>query len=119
MSVILLAVPLVGVFYGWSELQTEIVKGKFPVWRRVAASVGIFAVTAQSFLFVALLITIFRYSVPFRVFLSDGVFAELVLLLFAAPCTFAWRGRVRWWLLASSLYLPVISFFSGLAVLAY
>ena|ERR1700674_4309134 len=119
--VIILVVPLVGVFYGWSEWHREIYKGELTVWRRITASVGILAITAQTILFITVLITIFRYRVlvPYRFFLSGSVFAELALLLLAAPCTFAWRGRVRWWLLASSFYLPVISFFSVLAVLAY
>jgi hypothetical protein len=123
-SGILLVGPSVIVFNGWSEWHSKIYKGEFSVWQRVTASVGILSVTAQTILFIALLITIFgtfrnEVLVAHRFFLTDSVLVELVLLILAAPCTFAWRGRVKWWLLASSFYLPVISFFSVLAVLAY
>jgi hypothetical protein len=69
----------------------------------------------------ALLIAIFRYRVltPHGALLLKCVFAELVLFLIAAPCAFAWRARVRWWLFVSSAYLPVITFFTALSVLAY
>jgi hypothetical protein len=115
-SGILLVGPSVVALNGWSEWHSKIYNGEVSAWQRVAASVGILSVTAQTVLFMTLLITIFanaRYEtlVAHRFFLTDSVFAEFVLLLLAAPCTFAWHGRARWWLLASSFYLPVISFF--------
>ena len=113
--------PSVVVFYGWKEWNSTIHQGELPVWRRITASVGIFFITVQTILFFTLLATIFSHkvAVPYRFFLSGCVLTELVLLVVAAPCTFAWQGRFRWWLLASSFYLPVISFFSALAALAY
>jgi hypothetical protein len=120
-SGMLLAGPLAVVFYGWSEWHGKIHQGELPVWKRIAASVGILFITAQTILFITLLATIFSHKVaaPYRFFLSECVLSELALLVVAAPCAFAWRGRFRWWLLASSVYLPVISFFSALAALAY
>ena len=113
--------PLAVVFYGWSEWHSKIHQGKLPVWRRIATGAGIFFITAQTILFITLLATIFSHkiAVPYRFFLSGCVLTEVVLLVVAAPCTFTWQGRFRWWLLASSFYLPVISFFSALAALAY
>jgi hypothetical protein len=118
---ILLMGPSVVVFCGWSEWQSKIYKAEVPVWRRIIASVGVFSITAQTILFLTLFITIFHFKVlvPHRFFLSWCVFIELLLLLVAGPCMLAWQGRFRWWLLASSVYLPVISFFSVLAVMAY
>jgi hypothetical protein len=120
-SGILLVGPSVGVFYGWSEWRSGIYKGDLPVWRRVTASIGILSITAQTMLFIVLLITIFHFKVlvPYRFFLFRCVLIELVLLLVAISYMFAWRGRFRWWLLASSFYLSVISFFSVLGILAY
>jgi hypothetical protein len=117
----LLGGPSVVVFYSWREWYNEIHQGELPVWRRLAASVGILFITAQTILFITLLATIFSHkvAVPYRFFLSGCVLTEVALLVVAAPCTFAWRGRFKWWLLASSFYLPVISFFSALAALAY
>jgi hypothetical protein len=116
----LLVGPSVIVFYGWSEWHSKIHQGELPGWRRTIGGVGILFITAQTILFLTLLVTIFSHkiAVPYRFFLSGCVLGELVLLVVAAPCMFAWRGRFRWWLLASSFYLPVISFFSALAALA-
>ena len=113
--------PSVVVFRGWSEWRGKVFQSDLPVWRRITACVGILSITVQTILLFALIFTIFRFKVvaPNRFFLSGCVLTELVLLAVAAPCTFAWRGRFRWWLLASSLYLPAISFFSALAALAY
>lgn len=118
---IMLVVPSVTVYYGWSGLRSEIYRDDVSIWRRITVSLAILAVTVQTTLFLALLIAIFRYRVlaPYSALLFKCVFAELVLLLFAALCAFGWRGRVRWWLFVSCLYLPAISFFSTLAVLAY
>ena len=118
---IFLVGPSVVVFFGWREWRTKIYKGELPVWRRITASIGILSVTAQTILFISLLIAIFHFKVlvPYRFLLFRCVLIELVLLLVAISCMFAWRGRFRWWLLASSFYLPVISFFTVLAVLAY
>lgn len=117
----LLAGPSVAVFYGWSEWHNKIDQVKLPSWRRILGGVGILLISAQAGLFLVLLITIFSHkiAVPYRFFLSRCVIAELVLLVVAAPCIIAWRRRIRWWLLASSFYLSVISFFSALAALAY
>jgi hypothetical protein len=113
--------PSVVVFRGWSEWRSKVYQSDLPVLRRIIASVGVLSVTAQTILFLILFITIFHFKVlvPHRFFLSWCVFIELLLLLVAGPCMFAWQGRFRWWLLASSVYLPVISFFSVLAVMAY
>lgn len=102
---ILLVGPSVAVFYGWSEWRSKICKGEFPMTRRIAASLGILSITAQTVLFISLLGAIIHYKVlgPYSAVLFRCVFAELLLALLAAPCTFALRGRTRWWLLASSL----------------
>jgi len=117
----LLVGPSAVVFYDWSEWHSTIHQGELPGWRRTIRGVGILLITAQTILFLTLLVTIFSHkiAVPYRFFLSGCVLGELVLLAVAAPCIFVWRSRFRWWLLASSIYLPVISFFSALAALAY
>lgn len=114
--------PSVVVFYGWIEWQRKIYKRAIPVWRRVLVSIGVASVTAQTIVSSTLFITIFHFKVLVQhrfFFLSWCLFIELLLLLIAAPCMFAWQGRLRWWLLASSIYLPVVSFFFVLAVMAY
>jgi hypothetical protein len=119
-SGLILIGPSVVLFCGWREWRSNILKSDLPAWGQITASIGILSISGQTILFIALLITIFHFKnlVPHRFFLSACVFAELVLLLIAGPCMFGWRGRFRWWLLASSIYLPVLSFFSVLAVMA-
>jgi hypothetical protein len=117
----LLLGPSVVVFYGWSEWHSNIHQGELPGWRRIIGGVGILFITAQTILVLTLLVTIFSHkiAVPYRFFLSGCELGELLFLVVAMPCMFAWQGRFRRWLLASSSYLPVISFFYALAALAY
>ncbi|PYT28684.1 MAG: hypothetical protein DMG58_18010 [Acidobacteria bacterium] len=81
----------------------------------MVAHIGLFAVTAQALLFIALWTPLVRY----RLLLSQSVNLELALLLIAVPCIFWGRLRRRWWLIASAAFLPVVSWFSVLAELAY
>src|SRR5205814_7659352 len=100
---------------GWDS-RGEIVGAVSPSSsRKVVAHIGLFAVTAQALLFIALWTPLVRY----RLLLSQSVNLELALLLTAVPCIFWGRLRRRWWLIASAAFLPVVSWFSVLAELAY
>jgi len=112
----ILAIPCAAITYGWKARRVQTSGSE---WRRMIASVGIFAVLCQTVLLLFALLAIAVYNTRYRSFLSQSVIAEFVLLLLAAPCTFAWKQRPKWWLLFSSFFLPIVSFFLVLAVLAY
>jgi hypothetical protein len=104
-----------GLFLGWAS-RGEIVGAVSPTsWRKLVAHIGLFAVTAQALLFIALWTPLVRY----RLLLLHSVNLELALLLIAVPCIFWGRLRRRWWLIASAAFLPLVSWFSVLAEVAY
>ncbi len=59
------------------------------------------------------------YLVRYRLLLLQSVNLELALLIVAVPCIFLGRLQRRWWLIASAVFLPVVSWFSVLAEVAY
>jgi len=111
----MIVTSFLGLFLGWAS-RGEIVGAVSPSSsRKVVAHIGLFAVTAQALLFIALWTPLVRY----RLLLSQSVNLELALLLIAVPCIFWGRLRRPWWLIASAAFLPVVSWFSVLAELAY
>jgi hypothetical protein len=113
--VLMLVASFAGIFYAWSEWLGQLRHGELAVWHRTAVSVALFAVTMQAVLFVALWTPLSRHHLLVR----DFIYAALILMFVAIPCTFTWRGPVRWSLLASAVFLPVLCFFAALAELAY
>ena len=108
----MIVAAFMGLFLGWGSGQQ--IAPAAP-WRRVTAYVGLSAVTLEAFLFIALWTPLVRY----RFFLLQSVNLELALLVIALPCVFLGRLRQRWWLTASAIILPVVSWFSVLAEVAY
>ena len=112
--VAMLICAIVCVFYAWSEWPSQLHRLRLVGWRRAAVSVGLFSVTVQAVLLVAMWSPISR---P-RAVLLTLMYADFALVLLGVPCIFAWRGIARWCLLASALFLPVACFFTMLADLA-
>ena len=119
MAEALLLAMLVGafvcVFYAWSEWPSQLRSVRLFGWRRAAVGIGLFSVTVQAILFVALWSPISRH----HALLVKCMYGDFALVLIAVPCIFAWWGTARWCLLASALFLPVACFFTFLAELAY
>jgi hypothetical protein len=111
----MIVASLLGLFLGWSSVGKIVRSVSLPSWRKVMAYIGLFAVTAQAFIFIALWTPLVRYDQ----ILSHAVSVELVLFLIAVPCIFWGRLQRRWWLIASAVFLPVVSWFSVLAEIAY
>jgi hypothetical protein len=57
--------------------------------------------------------------VQYRLLLLQSVNLEIALLLIAVPCIFWGQLQRKWWLIASAAFLPVVSWFSVLAEVAY
>jgi hypothetical protein len=113
-SAVLLAMivaSILGLFLGWASRSEGAGAVPFSSSRKAVARIGLFAITAQALLFIALWTPLVRY----RFLLSQSVNLELALLLIAIPCIFWGRLRRRWWLIASAAFLPVMSWFSVLA----
>jgi len=102
------------VFYAWSEGLSQLRSVQLRVWRRTAMFLGLFSVTAQAILFVALWSPMARH----RAAIVTCMRVDFALVLLGVPCTFAWRGKARRCILASSLILLVGCFFTVLAELA-
>src|SRR5277367_3898203 len=111
----MLAGAFVCVFHAWSEWPSQLRSVRLLGWRRAAVSVGLFSVTFQAMLLVALWSPISRH----HTLLLKCMYVDFALVPIGVPCIFAWRGTARWCLLASALFLPVACFFSVLAELAY
>jgi hypothetical protein len=101
-------------FYSWSEWPSQLRSERSFGWRRAAVSIGLFSVTLQAILFVAL-----WFLISHRGLLLKCLYANFAFVLPAVPCAFFWRGTARWCLLASTLFLPVACFFAVLAGTAY
>jgi len=112
---LMLIVSFVGLFLGWTS--KPMTGTHFPphAWRRSVARVGVTSVSAQAFLFVLLWTPLVRY----QLFLRESVHVQVLLLLIAVPCVLWGRMQARWWLIASAAFLPVASWFSVLAEVAY
>jgi hypothetical protein len=117
-TAILLAMAVssfVGLFLGWTSRWGIVFAAPIPPWRKAIAYIGLLADTAQAFLFLALWTPLVHY----RLLLSQTINLESILFLIAVPCIFWGRLRHRWWLIASAAFLPVVSWFSVLAEIAY
>jgi hypothetical protein len=120
MAVILFLLSLLvavgGLLYAWIEWVKKPRPAQFPPWRRVALLVGLCAVTLQFVLFASM-------CGPLRHFgdcpLQRCLYAELVLMVVALLCVFAWTSRARWWLLTASIVFGINSFYLVLASTAY
>lgn len=98
-----------GFVYGLTQWLSSVRRRDAPLWRRLLAGAGLFAILTQLGLFVA------YWAWP-RIgrepkLLSAWARWTVLPFIVALPCTFAAKGSSRWWLLASSLLLFVICFF--------
>jgi hypothetical protein len=104
-----------GLFLGCASIRGFLGTSSVPSWRKVLACIGLFAVTTQATLFIALWTPLVRY----RLLLWQSVNLEMVLLIVAVPCIVFGRLQRRWWLIASAAFLPIVSWFTVLAEVAY
>lgn len=111
----MLIVAFIGLFLGWTSKPMTGTHSPAQAWRRRVARVGLFAVSAQVFLFIALLTPLVRYALVCR----ESVHVQELLLLIAIPCILEGRMQGRWLLIASAAFLPVVSWFLLLAEMAY
>ena len=112
----LLVCPFLGLFYSWSQWQSMFQGVHASNWHRAVGSSGLVAVTIQAILFIALWTP---FSHPDE-FVRRTMPLELLLAFVAVLSIFiSWKGKGRWWLLASSVFLCLDSFFVVLAELAY
>jgi hypothetical protein len=107
--------PFMALFYAWGEWQGAIHEARLPVWRHGVIIVGLLAVTCQAIYFLLLWTPLGSH----RILLRRAVPTELFLVLPTVLSTFIWKKNARWWLLASSIFLCVSSFFTVLAEVAY
>jgi hypothetical protein len=93
-----------GLGYAWWHWKVVLMRGGLPLWRRVVAAIGILAVTAQAVLFFLF------WTIHPTEYLLFGKFARWTVRTFciAIVCVPASNGRVRRWLLSSSILLFVI-----------
>lgn len=111
----MLVCPFLGLFYTWSQCHAIFQRAELPGWRRSAGILGLFSVTLQATLFIALWTPVSRY----RPFMALAVPVEVLLFFLTLPSIFTRKGNARWWLLVSSLFLSVDSFFVVLTELTY
>jgi hypothetical protein len=111
----MIVASFLGLFLGWTSRWGILGTSSLLLWRKVVAQIGLFAITTQAIIFIALWTPLVRY----RLLLLQSVNLELALLLIAVPCIILGRLQRRWWLIASAAFLPVVSWFSVLAEVAY
>jgi len=111
----MIVASFVGLFLGWTSRGEIVGAVSLSSSRKVVAQVGLFAVTAQALLFMPLWTPLVRY----HLLLTQSAKLELALLFIAVPCILWGRLRPRWWLIASAAFLPVVSWFSVFAEVAY
>jgi hypothetical protein len=100
-----------GLVNAWSHLRVGLPKEPLPLWRRILATIGLAAVSAQAILFLLPWTRIGRDPMLF------GKWAKWIdpTFLVAVPCVLAGKGQSRWWLLSSSILLFIISYLLTLA----
>ena len=106
---------LIGLFLAWAEWHKQLRLVEIQSWRKKTLSIGLFAVTLQALLFASMWTPLSRFHVLLQRFLNT----DLLLLVLAIPCAFAWKGRIRWWLLTASIGFSVGCVFSAFAEMAY
>jgi len=94
-----------GLAYAWWHFRVGLPKEPLPLWRRILATIGLAAVSAQAILFFLPWTRIGRDPMLF------GKWANWVdpTFLVGVLCVLAGKGRSRWWLLSSSILLFIIS----------
>jgi hypothetical protein len=102
-------------FLGWTEWRANAETAQLATWRLVVRRITLLAVSAQFLFFAALWSPLARYP---RLILSVPLI-EAALFFLAAPCAILGSMQRRWWLLASSVIFPIVSFFVVLAETAY
>jgi hypothetical protein len=110
---LVIVAALSGLYWGWVDWRTEVHGPDVTLWRRTTATVGLFTVTMQGFLSLALLTIMGRHAVWLRPYLpqTQRLFCHLgfaplalvLLVLVAAPCVVFGKSQSRRLLLASSV----------------
>lgn len=95
-----------GLAYAWCRLRAQLVKEPLSLWRRVLATIGLLAVSAQAMLFI---LSWTRIGKDPALLAQWARWADPTFLV-AAPCVLAEKGASRWWLLSSSILLFVMCF---------
>jgi hypothetical protein len=104
-----------GLFLGWTQWRGAVNDSPLPPWRLAIARIGLLTITVQALLFISLWTPLVHYNALLR----QCVPFEFLLLLVAVPCVLLGNAKYRWWLLACSGFLPVVSFFVIVAETAY
>jgi cytochrome bd-type quinol oxidase subunit 2 len=94
---------LAGIAYVWSKTYDEVRNTALRPWPRTLAIVGIFAVTVQAALFIAIWTPLGRHDMLVAWFTKGEAFFFLIAL----SCALTRKDRSRWWLLFSSTALAV------------
>ena len=111
-AIVFVAMLLAALFwlrpYALKRWQRDTTKAQLPVWRRIAANIGLLAVGAQIILFI-----VSSWISIGSDYLLFGQWARWVVPTFivAFSCVLAGKGSTRWWLLSSSVIMFVICFF--------
>jgi hypothetical protein len=110
--VLLQLIALTGPLYAWTKWPSERRNLELPAWRRVILSVGLFTVTIQAILYLALLAprsAVYHHDVLYDVE-QRAVFFSIILVLPAFACILTWKGPARLLLLGAELSLPILCF---------
>jgi hypothetical protein len=103
-----LAAALIGLICGWYSWRSAARDQALPAWRRITSSLGLFAMSAQAWLLVAIYTDLWsRYPVWFDRWWFRS---ESILFFLAAPLFATEKSTSKWWLFASSAYLLVFCF---------
>jgi hypothetical protein len=100
-----LMVTFVGIPFGWAEWRGELKQAGRPTVRALV-SATIFGVTLEMLLFMALWTPFIRSNA----FPRPWLLVEAVMFPGVLACSFAWKGKARWWLRAASVLIPLLSF---------
>lgn len=98
--------------YAWIKWPSERRNLELLAWRRVILSVGLFIVTIQAILYLALLAprsAVYHHDVLYDV-AQRAVFFSIILVLAAFACIFTLKGPARLLLLGAELSLPILCF---------
>ena len=117
-SAILIAMIIVAfmaLFLGWSS-KPMTATGSAQYSRRLwVARFGVLAISAQALLFTALWTPLVHHQLLLRQYFE----VEVLLFLVAVPCVVGGRIQHRGWLVAAATFLPIVSWFTVIAEIAY
>ncbi len=108
---VMTAAGFTGILYAWAVWRGQLRKLEVSAWRMRCAMVGLIAVTLQAAIFIAFWTPLFRDDA----LVARWTRGELLLILIAIPGVLAGKGRLRWWLLSTSVVLMIGSFFISLS----